>query len=414
MDFFEKKTEKSIFFGILIFLSVFLFKTDLCQSATVVGETSMAGMTLYLDKYYAASVKREAAEKAEQKNNKKDEIRKKADKKTESNLNDTLADAGYKYNNLGVANVNGSLNVHSKASVSSHVVGKMTKNSGCDIKSINNGWAYISSGKVKGYVLAKYLLKKDIARQRAKQVARLKAVVNTKTLNVRTLPSIDSKVCDTLSREEEYTVGNANIEKEWLKKYIKIHLNKSFGKKQLKNINKKAMYQDLNNWIMLSIDEEDVFINKDFLQFNYALDKAVTYTEPQNDSGGTTSHYTGKKSLYSKMVAFAMKFLGNRYVWGGTSLTNGTDCSGFTMRIYEHFGYKIPRNSRAQAAFTKSVSSKDVKVGDLFFYGSNGYISHVALYIGNGQIIHASNRKDGIKISNAYYRKPIKIGRVIK
>ena len=152
------------------------------------------------------------------------------------------------------------------------------------------------------------------------------------------------------------------------KKYIKTHLNKSFGKKQLKNVNKKAMYQDLNNWIMLSIDEEDVFINKDFLQFNYALDKAVTYTEPQNDSGGTTSHYTGKKSLYSKMVAFAMKFLGNRYVWGGTSLTNGTDCSGFTMRIYEHFGYKI----------------------------------------------HASNRKDGIKISNAYYRKPIKIGRVIK
>ena len=221
-------------------------------------------------------------------------------------------------------------------------------------------------------------------------------------------------MCDTLSREEEYTVGNANIEKEWLKKYIKTHLNKSFGKKQLKNVNKKAMYQDLNNWIMLSIDEEDVFINKDFLQFNYALDKAVTYTEPQNDSGGATSHYTGKKSLYSKMVAFAMKFLGNRYVWGGTSLTNGTDCSGFTMRIYEHFGYKIPRNSRAQAAFTKSVSSKDVKVGDLFFYGSNGYISHVAMYIGNGQIIHASNRKDGIKISNAYYRKPIKIGRVIK
>lgn len=83
-------------------------------------------------------------------------------------------------------------------------------------------------------------------------------------MNVRTLPSIDSKVCDTLSREEEYTVGNANIEKEWLKKYIKTHLNKSFGKKQLKNVNKKAMYQDLNNWIMLSIDEEDVFINKDF------------------------------------------------------------------------------------------------------------------------------------------------------
>ena len=410
MDFFKKKTGKHIFFCFLIFLSVFLFRRDLCQSAVAMGETSMAGMPLYLDKYYAASVKREAAEEIEKKNSRKNEIRKKTDKKTESNLNDTLADAGYKYANLGVANVNGSLNIHLKASGSSRVVGKMTKNSGCDIKSIKNGWAHISSGKVKGYVLAKYLLKKTAARQRAKQVARLKAVVNTKTLNVRTLPSIDSKVCDTLSREEEYTVGNANIEKEWLKKYIKTHVNKSFGKKQLK----KAMYQDLNNWIMLSIDEEDVFINKDFLQFNYALDKAVTYIEPQNGSDGSASHYTGNKSLYSKMVAFAMKFLGNRYVWGGTSLTNGTDCSGFTMRIYEHFGYKIPRNSRAQAAFTKSVSSKDVRVGDLFFYGSNGYISHVAMYIGNGQIIHASNRKDGIKISNAYYRNPIKIGRVIK
>ena len=229
MDFFKKKTGKQIFFGILIFFSVFLFKTDLCQSAAVMGETSMAGMTLYLDKYYAASVKREVAEK---KDSRKNEIRKKTDKKTYSNLNDTLANAGYKYNNLGVANVNGSLNVHSKASSSSQVVGKMTKNSGCDIKSIKNGWAHISSGKVKGYVLAKYILKKDAARQRAKQVARLKATVNTKTLNVRTLPSIDSKVCDTLSREEEYTVGNANIEKEWLEKYIKTHINKSFGKKK--------------------------------------------------------------------------------------------------------------------------------------------------------------------------------------
>ena len=118
--------------------------------------------------------------------------------------------------------------------------------------------------------------------------------------------------------------------------------------------------------------------------------------------------------ISNQVVNYALKFVGGPYVYGGNSLTNGTDCSGFTMRIYEHFGYKIPRNSRAQAAFTKSVSSKDVKVGDLFFYGSNGYISHVALYIGNGQIIHASNRKDGIKISNAYYRKPIKIGRVIK
>lgn len=108
-----------------------------------------------------------------------------------------------------------------------------------------------------------------------------------------------------------------------------------------------------------------------------------------------------------------MQFLGNRYVWGGTSLTNGTDCSGFVMRIYEHFGYYLPRTSRAQAAATKSVSSSDVQVGDLFFYGSGSTVNHVALYIGGGQIIHASNSRDGIKISSAYYRQPLKIGRVM-
>ena len=94
-----------------------------------------------------------------------------------------------------------------------------------------------------------------------------------------------------------------------------------------------------------------------------------------------------------------MQFLGNRYVWGGTSLTNGADCSGFVMRIYEHFGYYLPRTSREQAASTRSVSSSTV--------------NHVALYIGGGQIIHASNSRDGIKISSAYYRQPLKIGRVM-
>ena len=308
--------------------------------------------------------------------------------------------------------MSGALNVHKEASESSTIVGKMTKDNGCDIKGTKGKWSHIVSGKVNGYVLSKYLLTGGKARSRAKSVARLRAIVNTKTLNVRTLPSIDSKICDTLSQEEEYTVGNSDIKKEWLQKYIKKNLNKTFGKKQLKSVNKKAMYQDLNNWIMLSIDEQDVFINKDFLEFNYDLSKAVTYSSSDTSSGQNNGS-SGKGSIYSKLVAYAMKFLGNKYVWGGTSLTNGTDCSGFTMRIYEHFGYKIPRVSRSQAAFTKTVKASDVKVGDLFFYGNNGYISHVAMYIGNGQIIHASNHRDGIKISNAYYRKPIKIGRVI-
>ena len=108
------------------------------------------------------------------------------------------------------------------------------------------------------------------------------------------------------------------------------------------------------------------------------------------------------------IVAYAKQFLGNPYVYGGTSLTNGADCSGFTMRIFEHFGIDTGRSSRDQAAKAKTISINDIQPGDLLFYASGDYINHVALYIGGGQIIHASNSKTGIIISTAYYRTPYK------
>lgn len=121
-----------------------------------------------------------------------------------------------------------------------------------------------------------------------------------------------------------------------------------------------------------------------------------------------------EETLRKDMVAYAKKFLGNRYVYGGTSLTKGTDCSGFTMRIYQKFGYKIPRTSRSQSSASKKISSAEKKPGDLIFYGSGKRVSHVAMYIGNNKVIHASNAKSGIKISKWNYRRYIKIGRFIR
>ena len=108
------------------------------------------------------------------------------------------------------------------------------------------------------------------------------------------------------------------------------------------------------------------------------------------------------------IVAYAKQFLGNPYVYGGTSLTDGADCSGFTMRIYEHFGIDTGRTSRDQAAKGKQIPIDSVQPGDLLFYASGDYINHVAMYIGGGQIIHASTSKTGISISTAYYRTPYK------
>ena len=113
------------------------------------------------------------------------------------------------------------------------------------------------------------------------------------------------------------------------------------------------------------------------------------------------------------IAAYGLKFVGNPYRYGGTSLTNGTDCSGFTMSIFKKFGISLPRTSSEQSRTGKKISVSDARAGDLIFYGSGGHVSHVALCIGGGRVVHASNRKDGIKTSNIYYRTPICARRVI-
>lgn len=109
------------------------------------------------------------------------------------------------------------------------------------------------------------------------------------------------------------------------------------------------------------------------------------------------------------VVDFALQFEGNPYVYGGTSLTNGADCSGFVMSVFANFGYSLPRVAADQCAASTRKDISQLEPGDLVFYG-NGYIDHVALYIGDGKIIHASGAATGIKISNYDYQQPAAIG----
>jgi len=122
-------------------------------------------------------------------------------------------------------------------------------------------------------------------------------------------------------------------------------------------------------------------------------EKAIEASE--NETGGDV--VPTNSDLRASMVAYAKQFLGNPYVWGGTSLTNGCDCSGFTMRIYEHFGYKIPR-AGGQRTFGKLISVSEAQPGDLVFYDG-----HVVMYIGDGKVIHASCERVGIIISSLSY-----------
>ncbi len=129
----------------------------------------------------------------------------------------------------------------------------------------------------------------------------------------------------------------------------------------------------------------------------------------------TVADYSGMSKEQKEVVSYALQFVGNRYRYGGTSLTNGTDCSGFTYSVYRNFGYDMKRTAYQQLCDTKSVKKKNLKPGDLIFYGSSkGSCSHVALYIGNKKVVHASTESTGIVVSDYDYRKAVGYGRVLK
>ena len=288
-----------------------------------------------------------------------------------------------KWNNMVISTAS-VLNVRDKASESGKIVGKMPKNAGGTIIEYNKdkSWVKITSGSVTGWVSTEYVIQGEKVEETAEKVGTEKAVVLAETLRAREEPTTDSKIVTLLDQGESYEI-----------------------------------LKQQDGWAKVAIDNDEAWINTDYVTISYELEKAVVYHEPEpvkeTSSSGSSSGSSKSSSKRSSMVAYAMQFLGNKYVWGGTSLTRGTDCSGFTMRIYEHFGYSIPRTSYNQAKGGKTISLSSLKPGDLVFYSNSSGINHVAMYIGNGQVIHASNPRSGIKISNMNYRKPTKAVRYI-
>ena len=274
------------------------------------------------------------------------------------------------YTNLGIANVDSYLNVRTEGTESSKMVGKMPKNAGCEILETVNGWCKIRSGEVSGYVKAEYLLTGDAAVAKAQEFLTETATAKTSNLNVRKEPNTNSSVLIQIGEGEKLEV-----------------------------------LEQLDGWVKVSVDSDEGYVAADYVSVGKELPTAVTLKELYYGNGVSQTRID--------MVEYAKQFLGNPYVWGGTSLTKGTDCSGFTMSIYKHFGVSLPHSSRAQANYGTKVSLSEAKPGDLVFYSSGGSINHVAMYIGNGQVIHASTKKTGIKISNVSYRSVKTVRRIL-
>ena len=217
------------------------------------------------------------------------------------------------------------------------------------------------------------------------------AIITTDVLNVRVEPNTDSKIWTQIVKDERYPV--VDQQDGW----VQIDLG---------SVDTEDGSQDGDEKAYISTRDNNV-------EVRYALNEAIKFTPAKDSSSGASSDGSGsstKQSRRSQLVNYALQFVGNRYVWGGTSLTNGVDCSGFTMRVMEKFGVSLPHYSGSQAQMGKKVTSATMKPGDLIFYaGSNGKVNHVAIYIGNGRIVHAASRRSGIKTSTWNYRTPVTI-----
>lgn len=269
------------------------------------------------------------------------------------------------YTNIGIANVETSnLNVRSEPTTDSKIVGKMTRHNACEIIEVVGDWTKIISGNVSGYVKSEYLITGEEALAIAKEEVCTYATVTTETLRVRSETSTESSIVVLVNKGEDLVV-----------------------------------VEELDEWVLVEVDDETGYVFKEYVTIAPKLPTAKTITEIR--------YGEGVSDVRVDLVQYALQFVGNRYVWGGESLKKGVDCSGFTMKIYEKYGVYLPHSSRSQPSYGTKIKASNAQPGDLFFYGNGKRINHVAIYIGNGKIVHASNKRDGIKISNAYYRTPV-------
>lgn len=278
--------------------------------------------------------------------------------------------ANWGYTNLGIADVSDNLNIRAIAAEDGRLVGKLPRNAACEVIDTDDTWAHIKSGSVEGYVSLEYLLTGVPAKFKAEELAVTVAKVTTDGLNVRAEANTDSEVITLVAQGEELEV--AAVEGDWVK---------------------------------VLLDDDEVYVAAEYVEVSAELSTAVTMTE--------LLYGQGVSDVRVDICQYAKEFIGNPYVWGGTSLTKGADCSGFVMKVFQKYGVKLPRTSRTQANCGTTIKVSEAKPGDLIFYAKGKTINHVAIYIGNGQVVHASSPKTGIKISNVSYRTPFKAVRIL-
>lgn len=367
--------------------------------------------------------------------------------KSASEMESTEDEVKSKYENIGISIADPYVNIRKKAGEDSEIIGKLYKGSKCDILKTSGDWVKIESGNAKGYIKAEYLARGFDAEKLIDDYGTKVAEVKVETLNVRFEDNTESRIATQIPEGEKLLVlkkkgdwyevaindGSEDRITGWvLADYVKVKIQWKHAitiKEEKAEEERKAAAEAALEARQQALATEQAEAARQQQAAAQQAQAAArqTQTQTQNQVKNTQKAVEQPKTETKVQTSasgsgkgqnianFALNFVGNPYVWGGTSLTRGADCSGFVMSVYANFGIGLNRTSRAQASNGYAVSMSELQPGDLVFYAANGRsISHVAIYIGGGRVVHASTPRTGIIVSSVYHQSPCCARRIVK